>query len=529
MRIPPILKNNLLHVFLRFQTYTTAWKSLSLWLLAAPILLIQSGCTMLGPDHVSPEVKLPTEWSQRESELFKYPSSRDQAAWWTYFNDPTLDKLIELTYSGNLTLQSAAVRILEARAQLSVVQGNLYPQSQQVNGDLYNIGSTGPADDRYYNSTSIGFDLGWEIDFWGKFRRGIESADASLQAYVADYDDLLVSLSAEVARTYINIRTIEERIHLAEKNAELQEKSLNLVNLQLEAGVVTELDVLQAKSLLSSTKATIPSLKAVRATYANSLAVLIGEVPAHLSQILGKPSGIPKMGRAVAMEIPAELLRRRPDIRRQEMLAAAQASQIGIARADLFPSFTLFGSIGWSANDRGANSLDDIFSSNSFSYSFGPAFSWNVFHYGRLKNEVRVQDARYQQTLLTYQNSVLNAAREVEDALSSLAYTVDQTKYLLEGVTTSQKSTELSMLQYQEGLADYQRVLDATRSLTSKQDQYAQAQGEIATSVVALYKAFGGGWEVPQQQGRLPEKILQEMSTRTDWGSQLPTTQTGDE
>ncbi len=484
---------------------------------------------MLGPDHSTPEMELPEEWSQQKSELFQYPSTSEQAAWWTFFADPTLNRLIDLTYSGNLTLQTAAVRILEARAQLGIVQGNLYPQMQEVNGDAFTIGTTGPSDDRYYNSASISFDLGWEMDFWGKFRRGIESADANLLSIVADYDDLLVSLSAEVARTYINIRTLDERIRLARKNADLQEKSLDLVKIQLEAGVVTELDVLQAQTLLSSTKATIPALEANRISFANSLAVLIGVFPNEIHSILGEPTGIPAMEKAIVMEIPAELLRRRPDIRRQEMQAAAQAAQIGIARAELFPSFTLFGSIGWSANDRGTNSLDDIFSSNSFAYNFGPAFQWNLFHYGRLKNAVRVQDARYQQTLLAYQNSVLNAARDVEDALGLLSKTVTQARFLRDGIDTSQKSTDLSMLQYQEGLVDYQRVLDATRSLTTKQDQFAQTQGQIATSVVALYKAFGGGWEVAPQKNIIPEEMQREMSNRTDWGKQLPISQPGNE
>lgn len=486
------------------------------------LVLLLSNCTMLGPDHETPAVELPTGWSSSSSELFRHPSANEVTAWWTYFNDETLDKLISLTYTGNLTLQSAALRILEARAQLGVVGGNIYPQTQSMGGDIFTIGSQGTAADRNYNSASIGFDLGWEMDFWGKYRRSIESADASFLAVEADYEDLMISLTAEVARTYINIRTIEERIRLAKKNADLQEKSLELVYLQLEAGVVTELDVLQAKTLLSSTHSTIPSFQATLAIYKNNLAVLLGILPGEIPPILGEPATIPAMDKAIAMEIPAELLRRRPDIRRQEKLAAAQAAQIGIARTELFPGFTLFGSIGWSANDRGSNSLGDIFESNSFSYNFGPSFKWNLFHYGRLKNQVRVQDARYQQTLLAYQNSVLNAAREVEDALSSLSYTVAQAKFLREGVKTSEKSTELSMLQYQEGLADYQRVLDATRSLTQKQDQYAQTQGTIATSVVSLYKAFGGGWQTPEQTPYLSTAMKNEMTSRTDWGTQLP-------
>ncbi len=489
-------------------------------LIITMLLLVQSSCTMLGPDHKTPEVDLPKEWSGMVGELFRYPSTEEVTAWWTYFNDTTLNRLITLTYTGNLSLQSAAVRILEARAQLGVVQGNLYPQTQSMSGDLFNIGSPGSATDTNYNSASIGFDLGWEMDFWGKYRRSIESADANLLSVEADYEDLMISLTAEVARTYINIRTIEERIRLAKRNAELQQKSLDLVMLQLEAGVVTELDVLQAKTLLSSTHATIPSFQATLTSYKNSLAVLLGILPGEISPILGEASGIPAMDKAIAMEMPADLLRRRPDIRRQEMLAAAQAAQIGIARAELFPSFTLFGSIGWSANDSGTNSLGDIFESNSFSYSFGPSFRWNLFHYGRLKNQVRIQDARYQQTLLAYQNSVLNAAREVEDALSSLAYTVTQAIFLKKGIETSEKSTELSMLQYQEGLADYQRVLDATRSLTQKQDQFAETQGKIASSVVSLYKAFGGGWQIPERTPYIPAAIKREMTSRTDWGTQ---------
>lgn len=481
--------------------------------------LLSSACTKLGPDFTAPDLTTPEKWSITKSDLFRKPSKDDSTAWWSVFNDKTLTVLIEKAYRQNLTLLAAGLRILEARAQLGVIKGSIYPQVQEMNGDLFTIGTTGPSDNRYYNTASVGFDAAWELDFWGKFRRGIESADANYLASIADYDDLLVSLTAEVARTYVNIRTLQERIKLAAKNGELQKKSLQLVNLQFEAGTVTELDVLQAQTLLTSTLATIPNLRAQLVISKNALAILLGILPHEINQLLPGDGSIPIITTAVAVGLPAEVLRRRPDIRKAEMLAAAQSAQIGIARADLFPSFTLFGSLGWSATDRGGEDLGNIFDSNAFSYSFGPSFTWNLFHYGRLKNNVRVQDARFQQLLVNYQNVVLNAAREVEDAVQNLDLIVQEASLLKEGVESSQKSTDLSILQYREGLADYQRVLDSTRSLTQKQDQYAQTRGRIAVNIISLYKAVGGGWQIREEGDFVPQEVQREMAARTDWGS----------
>ena len=493
-------------------------------LLTVAALFILGGCTMLGPDFQTPTAKTPSVWSEEDNKIFQKPSAEETIGWWSAFNDPTLDNLIDLFSKQNLTVQSAAVRIIEARAQLALVQGFLYPQSQQMTGDIFTLGtsSTPSTVDRYYNTASIGFDVGWEMDFWGKYRRSIESADANLLSTIADYEDILVSLTAEVARTYVNIRTLEERIDLAEKNAELQENSLELVKLQFEAGVVTELDVLQAQTLLSTTRAAIPALKAALASAETGLALLLGLLPEEIRPLLEPDGAIPDISTQIAVQLPAELLRRRPDVRRSEMQAAAQSAQIGIARAELYPSFTLFGSIGWGANDIGENSLGDIFDSNGFSYSFGPAFKWNLFNYGRLKNEVRIQDARFQQTLLNYQNTVLNAAREVENAMKNLTNARTEAEFLRAGVKTSQRSTDLSMLQYQEGLIDYQRVLDSIRALTTRQDLYAQTQGKIATNIIALYKAFGGGWVIDYDNDLLiPEEMAKEMEERTDWGNYL--------
>lgn len=500
------------------------YQNLFATLLTAVIFLNLSGCMMLGPDFETPSGKTPSAWSEADSDLFMKATEADTIGWWSSFNDPALDRLIELFSEQNLTLQSAALRIIEARARLALVQGYIYPQSQAASGSLLTIGDeqTATTVDRYYNAAFVGFDVGWEMDFWGKYRRSIESADANLLATIADYEDILVSLTAETARTYVTIRTLQERIALGMKNADLQQDSLDLVKLQFDAGVVTELDVLQAKTLLSATQAAIPNLEAALANAKNGLAVLVGVLPEEVETLLTPEGAIPQVSNQVSVAMPAELLRRRPDVRRSEMQAAAQSAQIGIAQSELYPSFSLIGSIGWSASDIADGSLGDIFESNSFSYTFGPTFSWNLFNYGRLKNEVRVQDARYQQTILNYQNTVLNAAREAEDAMKNLVQAYKEAEYLETGVNSSERSAELSTLQYKEGFIDYQRVLDSIRSLTTRQDLYAQVQGKIATNVIALYKAFGGGWQIDYEKDlRIPEIMIRDMEERTDWNNYL--------
>lgn len=476
---------------------------------------------MLGPDFESPEATLPESWTEDGDAMFGEQSEKENIEWWKLFNDPVLDKLVQTAYGQNLSLRTAGLRILEARAQLGLVKGNIYPQVQEMNGDIMTIGTTGPATDRYYNTASIGFDVGWEMDFWGKFRRSIESADANLLANIFNYDSVLVSLTAEVARTYTTIRTLEERIRLAKKNSSLQEDGLELVMHQFEAGIVTELDVYQAKTLLSATLATIPNLQSSLQQSRNALAILLGMIPDDLSGLLQGIDKIPEVTSDIAVGIPADLLRRRPDIRQAEMQTAAQSAQVGVALTELYPSFTLFGSLGWSATDLAGNSLGDIFDANSFSYSFGPAFKWNLFNYGRIKNQVRIQDARLEQLITIYQDVVLNAAREVEDSMAGLVYSRKEAEYVRRGVESSRRSMELSLLQYEEGFSDYQRVLDSTRALTQKQDQYAQLQGKIATNFISLYKALGGGWQIRLENDFVPAEVKEKMQKRTDWGNLL--------
>ncbi len=487
---------------------------------------------MVGPDYTKPESVIENSWNAHDSILAKGSGSKLNLAWWTQFHDPILNQLVEDAYNQNLGLRVAGLRILEARAVLGLTQGNMFPQSQTVGGGVSRSGRRGDSPnpfsmtpDRYANSATYSFDAAWELDFWGKFRRAIESADASMMSELANYDDILVSLTAEVASTYVNIRTIEERIRLAQQNVKLQKDSLKLVELQFEAGTVTELDVLQAKTLLFNTQAQIPKMQAALVKYHNALAVLLGEAPGKTRDRIKGGQGIPSISGKLAVGVPAELLRRRPDIRRAEMTAMAQSAQIGIAKAELYPSFSLHGSLGAAAATSlfggSGGSLDDVFDSDSVGYSFGPSFRWNILNYGRIKNSVRVQDARFEQAITVYHNTVLNAAREVEDGMTGFTQAKKESNFLRQGVETSKKSADLSMLQYKEGLADYQRVLDSIRSLTTKQDQYAAVRGTIATNMIAMYKALGGGWEIRDRTQAIPKDIKEKMKNRTDWGHML--------
>lgn len=478
---------------------------------------------MVGPDFKPPEATLTEQWSAGEpSGINSLPAT--DARWWKVFNDPVLDQLIQTAYEQNLTLRIAGLRVLEARAQLGIVTGNLYPQSQALSGTYsYNRGKETPTTNRHFSQAGIGFDAAWELDFWGKFRRGIESADANLVANIAGYDDVLITLSAEVARNYVLIRTLEERISLARQNITIQQRSLELTTNQFETGSVTELDKQQATTQLRNTQASVPNLLSSLEQAQHALSILMGMQPQDLNEILGAAGGIPTAPAEVATGIPAELLRRRPDIKQAELQAAAQSAQIGIAHAELLPSFTLFGSIGWNVNDAGDDNLGDLFNANSLRFSAGPSFQWKILSYGRLKNKVRVQDARLQQLLTNYENVVLSAAAEVKNAISGFLHSRVEAKYRKQSATAAKRSADLSMLQYTEGVSLYQSVLDATRSLASQQDSYAVTRGGIATNLIALYKALGGGWEVRLDSDFIPADIRQEMSERTDWGKLLET------
>ncbi len=487
----------------------------------AAAALVLAGCTKLGPEFTRPEAQVNEEWKAADGRI-ELQDISEYTRWWQTFDDTVLDTLIDTAYRQNLSLQSAGVRILEARAQLGIAVGRIYPQQQEALGSaIYNQGSknvanASPGTDFTFWSNSIGLSAAWEIDIWGRFRRGIESESANVLASIANYDDVLVSLTAEVASAYVVIRTFEERLAIARNNVEIQERSLRIADVRFRNGATTELDVQQAKTLLANTQATIPDLEAGLKQAQNALAILLGLPPTDMTNMLAGTSAIPTAPKEVAVGIPAELLRRRPDVRRAELQAAAQSALIGVAQSDLYPRFSLVGTIGFSARD-GAT----LFSSDSVVAQAGPSVTWNIFNWGRIKNNVRVQDARYEQLIKTYQNTVLSAAREVEDAMVGFLKAQEASTFLDQSVVAANRSVELALIQYRDGATDYTRVLQTQGSLVQQQDLATSTRGNIVNNLVAMYRSLGGGWEIRAGNDFVPEDIKRQMAERTDWGELL--------
>jgi NodT family efflux transporter outer membrane factor (OMF) lipoprotein len=494
------------------------------------LILVVGGCAV-GPDYKKPSVPEPKKWVEQEDPKVKTEPA-DVSRWWKVFDDPALNELIEMAFRQNLTLQIAAIRILEARAQLGIATGNLYPQSQQVRGGYNysslseNTANTSPSIDLNYGEIDLGLDVAWELDFWGKFRRAVESGIGDLAASIANYDDILVTLTADVARSYVIIRTLEARLAIARQNVKIQRRSLQIADVRYQGGEVTELDVQQARALLRDTQALIPRLETSLRQAKNGLAILLGKLPGDLKDLLGGSQPIPKAPVDITVGVPAELLRRRPDIRLAESRLAAQSALIGVAKADLYPHFSLFGSIGLRSSNAsltaaGGTDFSDIRDSDSIEFFGGPAINWDIFNYGRIKNRVRIQDARFQQFIVNYQNSVLRAAQEVEDAMIAFLRKQEEAQLLSESVKAAKRSVSISLLQYEEGLVDYQRVLDTQRFQSLEEDLLTSTAGNVILNLIAMYKALGGGWQIRKGKKLIPEDTKEEMQKRTDWGKLL--------
>lgn len=473
-------------------------------LFGSALLTVLGGCMTVGPDYEAPDAPMTQAWRDSDSpQVADRPG--DHSRWWTVFDDPILDALVERAQKQNPTLRIAGLRILEARASLGIARGSRYPQSQQINGGVAAVergnNEVSPAGDLSFRIAETTFDLGWEVDFWGRFRRTIAAADAQFDASIADYDDVMVTLAAEVARIYVLIRTLEARIALTRGNVEAQTNAMRIADVKFQNGAVTELDVQQARAVLGNTQAVVPVLEASLRQSTNALAVLLGLPPQNLSETLAGLAQIPKAPPEVSMGVPAELLRRRPDIRRAERLLAAQSAQIGVAVADLYPRFSLVGSVGFRTSDFSDSrrdrdsSIGDLFESDNATGFLGPFFSWNVLNYGRIRNNIRVQDARFQQLLVAYQNTVLSALAETENAITAYLKSHERARYLEESVAAAQRAVALSLVQYREGKTEFNRVIDALNFLFRQQDSLTTASGDIATNLIVLYKSLGGGYD----------------------------------
>jgi NodT family efflux transporter outer membrane factor (OMF) lipoprotein len=508
------------------RTRNVSWPGL---FLASLSVLFLSACASVGPDFEKPEVDVAPEWLQAENEKI----STDPAAyrdWWKNFNDPVLDQLIDRAYQNNLTLQIAGLRVYEARAILGVATGAKYPQIQQMTASAGGTRLSTNAEpisnlpdpirdgvDNTFGNYRVGFDAAWEMDFWGKFRRIDESAGANYLANIATYDDVLVTITAEVANSYILLRSLEERLAIAEHNVALQQRSLDIASVRSRNQLTTELDPALARSLLRTTEALVPLLRAGIRDTKNALSVLLGESPGEIDDLLAQSSGIPMPPLEASVGMPVDLLRRRPDIRRAEYSAASQSARIGVAKADLYPALSLVGNVGMASGDLG-----DLFESDSFRAFGFLSFRWNIFNYGRIKNLVRAEDARFQQTIVNYHNTVLRSVMEVEGATNRFIEAQAETVTLADGVQASQRAVELAEIQYREGTAAYNRVLDSQRFLLLTQDRHAAARGRIGTNFVAMYKALGGGWDnQTNQKDFVPPEMIETMQQRVNWGDML--------
>lgn len=461
-------------------------------LTAILIWQVLSGCVKVGPDYLRPESKAPVAWQAPMDQGLTTGTSDHQtmAEWWTLLKDPLLDGFIQQAITGNLTLEQARSRLLQARANRDISSAALFP-SLDAGGSATRdrtSGNRGGGTD--ITSYSLGFDAGWELDLFGGRRRSVEAAQARLEASEEDLRDVLVSLLGEVALNYIDARTYQARLQIAEDNLAAQEETYALTKARYQSGLTSELALQQARYLVSSTRAQIPDLHTGFFNAAHQLAVLLGRPPGSLTEQLQVVVPLPTLPPSIAIGIPADILRRRPDIRKAERLLAAQTAQIGVATAELYPSFKLSGSVGLDALSAGK-----LFGSGSGSYSFGPSFSWPVFDAGAIEGNIRLQTSLQQEVLAGYKATVLSALKEVEDAL--VAYAQEQLRYqaLHESADAAGQASALAEIQYQAGLINFTEVLVAKKSLLSFQDQLVQSTAIMSGNLIRLYKALGGGWK----------------------------------
>jgi len=483
-----------------------------MWLAAVSLL---AACTV-GPDYEPPDFTVetvPDQWRTTvETEMAA--DTTDLELWWVSFNDTLLTEFIRRSEFGNLDLQAAVGRVAEARAIRGVAKGGYWPdivlggaysyqklsenglQGAQIGqpGDGGEDGGSSLLSDPF-DSWTTGLSLSWEIDLFGRIRRTVEAADAQLEASVEDYRDVLVTLYAEVGSAYVDARAFQTRLDFATQNVEAQQSSLELTRDRFNAGLTSALDVAQAEQNLAQTQSTIPSLEIGLERSLNRLAVLLGEAPGNLHDELQAHSGLPRPDDQVAYGIPADLLRRRPDIRQAERLLASQTARIGIATADLYPTLSLGGTVGLEALD-----FDNLGDGGSVFWSIVPKISWPIFTGGKIRNQIRAEEARTAQALAAYEQTVLRALEEVQNALVAYGQEKLRRDRLSDAVDASQRAVNLVETQYLSGLTNFQNFLDSQRSLFRQQDELADSAGQVVNNLITLNRALGGGWSPSQAE-----------------------------
>jgi multidrug efflux system outer membrane protein len=462
-----------------------------------------TGC-MVGPNFQRPQEPVPARWTGPLPPPPLQPVTLEEkklARWWTVFDDQTLTSLVDRAVQSNLDLKLGEARIRQARAARGIAASGLGPtvdttgsySRNQLSGSSLDEDSRGPISNQY----QAGFDASWELDIFGGTRRGIEAADAALQAAVENRQDVLVTLTAEVARNYIALRAYQQRIAIARQNLDAQEHSAKLTRQRFQFGFVSGLDVANAEAQVATTAAVIPLLEASARQSIYNLGVLLGRDPAALVRELSPTLAIPVAPPSVPVGIPSDLLRRRPDIRSAEAGIHSATAQIGVATADLFPKFFLSGSGGYQATK-----FSSWFEPASLFWSLGPSASWPVFDMGRIRSNIEVQKALAEQSVIVYRQTVLAALQETENALIASAKEQEHRKALVDAVAANRKAVDLALKLYTEGQTDFLNVLQAQRSLYDTEDALVQSNGTVSTNLVALYKALGGGWDAQEEANK---------------------------
>ncbi len=467
--------------------------------LAVLLAVTLGACTKVGPDYVPPQPQMPDAWYQDLTEGLAQGQA-DLRTWWTSLNDPILDRLIQRATTGNLDVRIAFSRIQQARAGLGIARGDLYPD---INGSGFaetsrlSEGITEvppPPQSRSDEFYGVGLDATWEIDFWGRIARSIESADAGFAATVENYRDVLVVLYAEIANTYTEVRTLQARIRFASGNVTSQRGTLRVARDRVRAQLAPELDVRQAQLNVASTEAFVPRLQANLTRAMNRLGVLLGQRPSALHAELAPELPVPPPPDRVLVGMPADLLRQRPDIRGAERALAAQTARVGVATADLYPAFSLSGTFAFETTTSSFLEFDDR------AYSFGPSFRWNIFDGGRVRNRIRLEDARTAEALIVYERTVLDALEEVESAFAAYVQERRRLAALQRAVTAARAAARLVRQLYVSGLTNFQNVFDTESQVFVQEDALAESQGALIRNLVRVYRALGGGWQPDPQQ-----------------------------
>ena len=471
------------------------------------LLALAGGCTV-GPDYTARQTAMPEAWA---SPLGGGESAEktNLATWWTNLSDPQLTSLVERAVDGNLDLAEASARVREARALRGIAAADGLPQIDATgrynrsrlsenagSGNNNSAFREGPGGSDLYTA---GFDATWEIDVFGGIRRGVEAADADIGAAVESRRDVLVSLAAEVARNYTELRAFQSRLAIAQDNVRAQNDTLTVTRARAAAGLTSDLDTARAESNLATTQAAIPPFEAGVRSSIYRLAVLVGAQPGQLVNELTPTAQIPRAPEAVPVGMPSELLRRRPDVRKAERDIAAATARIGVATADLFPKFSLTGQFGLSSAQIG-----NLTEGNSRYWLIGPDMRWPIFQGGRIRSNIEVQTAREQQAAARYEKAVLTSLQDVETALVNFSREQDRRVRLREAVVANQRAVDISQSLYAKGLTDFQSVLDSQRQLFQTQDALVVSERDVTQNLIALYKALGGGWESELQAAQAP-------------------------